>query len=107
MKHYLTNEVLKSTAQDILLDFETGGASWEGVALEIARLRLSIEAIKEDGLGAEVGIDLGSWDGHYCASEEDITLRDPKCCQHSYESGCACCAGECDECQDEQNIKSI
>lgn len=107
MKYSITNEVLKSTAQDILRDFQTGGASWEGVALEIARLRLSINAIKEEGVGVEIGIDFGTWDRHYCASEEDITLFNPKCCEHDYESACPCCIGECDECQDEQNIQAI
>jgi hypothetical protein len=48
MKYTITNETLKSTAQDIQKEFETGGASWEGVALEIARLQLSLEADKED-----------------------------------------------------------
>ena len=101
---YFTNETLKSAAQDILKDFETGGASWEGVALEIARLQLKLKAV-EEGLGAEFRIDLGTWDGAYCASEEDVTHYDPKCCQHDFESGCACCLGDCDECQDEQNIQ--
>jgi hypothetical protein len=105
MKYTITNETLKSTAQDILKDFETAGATWEGVALEIARLQLIHEAIRKDGLEALVGIDLGTWDGAYCASEEDITLFAPKCCDHDYESGCACCLAECDECQDEQNIQ--
>ena len=107
MKFYYTNETLKSRAQKIQREFETGGASWEGVALEIARLELSLEAIKKEGLGVEIGIDLGTWDGAYCASEEDITLYDPKCCDHEYESACACCLGDCDDCQDEQNIKLI
>jgi len=107
MKSYYTNETLKSTAQDILKDFETGGASWEGVALEIARLQLSLKEFKKLGLDIDTGIDFGTWDGHYCASEKDITLFDPKCCDHDFESGCACCMSECDECQDEQNIKLI
>ena len=105
--NYITNETLKSKAQDIQKEFETGGASWEGVALEIARLELTLEAIKKDGLEALVGIDLGTWDGAYCASEEDITHYDPKCCDHDYESGCACCLGDCDECHDEGNIQKI
>jgi len=107
MKYSITNEVLKSTAQNIMKDFDTGGASWEGVALEIARLQLSINAIKEEGVGVEIGIDLGTWDGAYCANEEDITLRDPKCCSHDYESGCPCCLNDCEECQDEQNIQLV
>lgn len=98
MKYTITNDTLKSRAQDIQREFETGGASWEGVALEIARLELTLEAIKKDGLEALVGIDLGTWDGHYCASEEDITLFAPKCCEHDYESACACCMAECDNC---------
>ena len=101
---YFTNETLKSTAQDILRDFETGGASWEGVALEIARLQLKIKAVRE-GLGVDFRIDLGTWDGAYCASEEDITHYDPKCCKHDFDEGCACCLGDCDDCQDEQNIQ--
>jgi hypothetical protein len=101
---YFTNETLKSTAQDILKDFETAGATWEGVALEIARLQLKLQAVRE-GLGADFRIDLGSWDGAYCASEKDVTHYDPKCCDHDYESSCACCLAECDECQDEQNIQ--
>ena len=44
---YFTNETLKSTAQGILRDFETSGASWEGVALEIARLQLKIKAVRD------------------------------------------------------------
>lgn len=107
MKYTITNDTLKSKAQDIQREFETGGASWEGVALEIARLELTLEAIKKDGLEALVGIDLGTWDGHYCASEEDITLFAPKCCEHDFESACACCMGDCDDCQDEQNIQLI
>jgi hypothetical protein len=101
---YFTNETLKSTAQGILRDFETSGASWEGVALEIARLQLKIKAVRE-GLGVDFRIDLGTWDGSYCASEKDITHYDPKCCAHDFESACACCLGDCDECQDEQNIQ--
>ena len=107
MKYSITNETLKSKAQDIQKEFETGGASWEGVALEIARLELSLEAIKKDGLEAEIKIDLGTWDGHYCASEEDITHYDPKCCDHDYESGCPCCFNECDNCYEEENTKTI
>jgi hypothetical protein len=107
MKYIITNETLKSKAQDIQKEFETGGASWEGLALEIARLELTLEAIKKDGLEAEIKIDLGSWDGAYCASEEDITLFDPKCCEHDYESACACCIGECDNCYEEENTKTI
>ena len=107
MKYTITNETLKSKAQDIQKEFETGGASWEGVALEIARLELSLEAIKKDGLEAEIKIDLGTWDGHYCASEEDITHYDPKCCDHDYESGCPCCFNECDNCYEEENTKTI
>jgi hypothetical protein len=107
MKYTITNDTLKSRAQDIKQEFENGGASWEGVALEIARLELSLEAIKKDGLGEEIGIDLGTWDGHYCASEKDITLFDPKCCDHDYESACPCCLGDCDECHDEGNIQAI
>jgi len=95
MISYYTNETLKSTAQVIKNDFEMGGASWEGVALEIARLQLSL------------GIDYGTWDGSYCANEKDITHYDPKCCTHDYESACACCLAECDDCQDEQNIQAI
>jgi hypothetical protein len=107
MKYSITNETLKSRAQKIQQEFENGGASWEGVALEIARLELSLEAIKKEGLGVEIGIDLGTWDGAYCANEEDITHYDPKCCAHDYESACACCLAECDDCQDEQNIQAI
>ena len=107
MKYTITNETLKSKAQDIQKEFETGGASWEGVALEIARLELSLEAIKKEGLGVEIGIDFGTWDGHYCASEEDITHYDPKCCDHDYESGCPCCFNECDNCYEEENTKTI
>ena len=107
MKSYYTNETLKSTAQDIKNNFETGGATWEGVALEIARLQLSLKEFKKLGLDVDTGIDLGTWDGSYCASEEDITHYDPKCCRHSYESGCPCCLGDCDDCQDEQNIQLI
>lgn len=107
MKYSITNETLKSRAQDIQQEFENGGASWEGVALEIARLELSLEAIKKEGLGVEIGIDLGSWDGSYCASEEDITHYDPKCCKHSFDEGCDCCLGKCDDCQDEENIQII
>jgi len=107
MKYTITNETLKSKAQDIQKEFETGGASWEGVALEIARLELTLEAIKKDGLEALVGIDLGTWDGQYCASEEDITHYDPKCCDHDYESGCPCCGNECDNCYEEENTKTI
>jgi hypothetical protein len=105
MKYTITNETLKSKAQDIQKEFENGGASWEGVALEIARLELTLEAIKKDGLEALVGIDLGTWDGAYCASEEDITHYDPKCCDHDYESGCPCCGNQCDNCYAEENIK--
>jgi hypothetical protein len=105
MKYTITNDTLKSRAQDIKQEFENGGASWEGVALEIARLELTLEAIKKDGLEALVGIDLGTWDGAYCASEEDITLFAPKCCDHDYESGCPCCGNNCDNCYEEQNIK--
>jgi hypothetical protein len=50
MKYTITNETLKSRAQKIQQEFENGGASWEGLALEIARLELSLEAIKKDGL---------------------------------------------------------
>jgi len=85
MLYSITNETLKSRAQDIQKEFENGGASWEGVALEIAR----------------------TWDGSYCANEKDITHYDPKCCTHDYESGCPCCLGDCDDCQDEQNIQAI
>ena len=105
MKSYYTNETLKSTAQGIKNDFEIGGATWEGVALEIARLQLSLKEFKKLGLDIDKGIDLGTWDGSYCASEKEITHYDPKCCQHSYESACPCCLGDCDECQDEQNIQ--
>jgi hypothetical protein len=107
MKYSITNETLKSRAQKIQQEFENGGASWEGLALEIARLELSLEAIKKDGLSEEIGIDLGTWDGHYCASEEDLTHYDPKCCDHEFESACACCLGDCDDCQDERNIQVI
>ena len=107
MKSYYTNETLISTAQDIKKDFEIGGATWEGVALEIARLQLSLKEYKKLGLDIDKGIDYGTWDGSYCASEADITLFDPKCCTHDYESGCACCLGDCDDCQDEQNIQLI
>jgi hypothetical protein len=107
MKSYYTNETLISTAQDIKQDFEIGGATWEGVALEIARLQLSLKEFKKLGLDVDTGIDLGTWDGSYCASEEDITLFDPKCCEHDYESACPCCLGDCDDCQDEQNIQLI
>ena len=107
MKYTITNETLKSKAQDIQKEFENGGASWEGLALEIARLELTLEAIKKNGLDVEIGIDLGTWDGAYCASEEDITLFDPKCCEHDYESACACCIGECDNCYEEENTKTI
>jgi len=62
MLYSITNETLKSRAQKIQQEFENGGASWEGVALEIARLELSLEAIKKEGLGVEIGIDLGTWD---------------------------------------------
>ena len=108
MIYSITNETLKSKAQDIQQEFENGGASWEGVALEIARLELIIEAIKKNGLEAEIGIDLGSWDGAYCASEEDITLYDEKCCDHDLETGCPCCDNKCDNCfENEQNIQKI
>ena len=107
MDYSITNETLKSKAQDIKREFDNGGASWEGVALEIARLELSLEAIKKNGLGVEIGIDFGTWDGHYCANEEDITLFDSKCCAHDYESACPCCLGDCDDCHDEGNIKAI
>jgi len=107
MLYSITNESLKSRAQKIQKEFENGGASWEGVALEIARLELSLETIKKEGLGVEIGIDLGTWDGHYCANEEDITHYDPKCCDHDYKSDCPCCLGDCDDCQDEQNIKLV
>jgi hypothetical protein len=107
MKSYYTNETLKSTAQGIKNDFEIGGASWEGVALEIARLQLSLKEFKKLGLDIDKGIDLGTWDGSYCASEKDITHYDPKCCTHDFESACACCLGDCDDCQDEQNIQLI
>ena len=50
MKSYYTNETLISTAQDIKKDFEIGGATWEGVALEIARLQLSLKEFKKLGL---------------------------------------------------------
>jgi hypothetical protein len=103
MSHF-TNEALKSAAQDILKDFETGGASWEGVALTIAALELRLQAARE-GLGLDFKIDLGTWDGAYCASEKDITHFDPKCCDHDYESGCPCCGNNCDNCYEEQNIK--
>jgi hypothetical protein len=102
---YFTNESLKSAAQKILTDFETGGASWEGVALTIAALELRMEAARE-GLGIDYKIDLGSWDGSFCANEKDVTIYDPKCCDHDFESGCACCMAECENCQeDEQNIQ--
>ena len=108
MKSYYTSETLKDTAQDILKDFETAGATWEGVALEIARLQLSLKEFKKLGLDVEQGIDLGTWDGSYCASEKDITHYAPKCCEHDYESACACCLAECEDCQeDEQNIQLI
>jgi hypothetical protein len=105
--NYYTSETLKSTAQDILKDFETAGATWEGVALEIARLQLSLKEFKKLGLNIDKGIDLGTWDGAYCASEKDITLFDPKCCKHDYESACPCCLGDCDDCHDEGNIQAI
>lgn len=108
MKSYYTSETLKSTAQEILKDFETAGATWEGVALEIARLQLSLKEYKKSGLALDKGIDLGSWDGSYCASGQDVTHYAPKCCDHDYESGCACCLGDCDECaEDVQNIQLI
>ena len=107
MKSYYTNETLKSTANRILREFEGGGASWEGVALEIARLELSLKEFKKLGLDIDKGIDYGTWDGSYCASEKDITLFDPKCCDHDYESSCECCLGDCDDCIDEQNIQLI
>jgi hypothetical protein len=107
MKSYYTSETLKSNAQDILRDFETAGATWEGVALEIARLQLSLKEFKKLGLDIDKGIDLGTWDGAYCASEKDITLFDPKCCKHDYESACPCCLGDCDDCHDEPNIQLI
>ena len=103
---YFTNETLKTTASRILREFEGGGASWEGVALVIARLELKLKAV-EEGKGIDYKIDLGTWDGSYCASEKEITHYDPKCCQHDYESACACCLGDCDDCQDEQNIQLI
>jgi hypothetical protein len=107
MKSYYTSETLKSNAQDILRDFETAGATWEGVALEIARLQLSLKEFKKLGLDIDKGIDLGTWDGSYCASEKDVTLFDPKCCKHDYESACPCCLGDCDDCHDEPNIQLI
>jgi hypothetical protein len=107
MKSYYTSETLKSNAQDILRDFETAGATWEGVALEIARLQISLKEFKKLGLDIDKGIDLGTWDGAYCASEKDITLFDPKCCKHDYESACPCCLGDCDDCHDEPNIQLI
>jgi len=104
---YFNNENLKSRAQDILKDFEQGGATWEGVALAIARLELKAQAL-EQGLGSFFRIDLGTWDGSYCANEKDITHYDPKCCDHDFESGCACCMAECENCQEEvQNIQII
>jgi len=107
MISYYTNETLISTAQDIKNDFEISGATWEGVALEIARLQLSLKEFKKLGLDIDKGIDYGNWDGSYCASERDITHFDPKCCTHDFESACACCLAECDDCQDEQNIQAI
>ena len=107
MKSYYTNETLKSTAQDILKDFETAGATWEGVALERARLHLSLKEFKKLGLDVDKGIDLGTWDGSYCANEKDITHYAPKCCEHDYESGCPCCGNECDNCYEEQDIQLI
>ena len=107
MESYYTNETLKSTAQNILKDFEVVGASWEGVALEIARLELSLKEFKKMGLNLSKGIDYGTWDGSYCANENDITHFDPKCCSHDYESGCACCLGDCEKCEEKQNIKLI
>jgi hypothetical protein len=104
---YYTSETLKSTAQDILKDFETAGATWEGVALEIARLQISLKEFKKLGLDVNKGIDLGTWDGSYCASEKDITLFDPKCCDHDYESACPGCLGDCDDCHDEGNVQAI
>jgi len=101
---YYTNESLKSAAQKIKNEFEIGGASWEGVALKIASLELKLEAAK-NGLGIDYRIDYGTWDGSYCANEKDITHFDPKCCDHDYESACPCCLGDCDDCQDEQNIQ--
>ena len=107
MKSYYTNETLISTAQDIKKDFEIGGATWEGVALEIARLQLSLKEYKKLGLDIDKGIDYGTWDGSYCASEKDITLFDPKCCDHNFNHRCPCCLGDCDKCQNEQNIQAI
>jgi hypothetical protein len=107
MKSYYTNETLKSTAQNIKNNLELGGATWEGVALEIARLQLSLKEYKKLGIDLEVGIDLGTWDGLPNASEADITHYDPKCCDHDYKSGCPCCLGDCYDCQDKQNIQLI
>lgn len=104
---YFNNENLKSRAQDILKEFEQGGATWEGVALALARQELKVQALQQ-GFGDGMSIDLGTWDGSYCASEKDITHYDPKCCNHDFESACACCIAECDNCQEDvQNIQLI
>lgn len=103
----ITDETLKSRAQEILKEFESAGASWEGVALAIARLELSLDAIKQYGADKGVKINLGTWDGEYCASEKDITIFEPKCCDHDYESGCACCLGDCPDCKYDENVKLI
>ena len=62
MISYYTNETLKSTAQDIKNDFEISGATWEGVALEIARLQLGATQCAT-GHGGE-----GSWAGELTVS---------------------------------------
>ena len=103
----ITDETLKTRAQDILGEFESAGASWEGVALAIARLELSLDAVKQYGADKGVRINLGTWDGEYCATDRDITLFDTKCCEHEYESACACCTGDCPNCQHDENIKTI
>lgn len=103
----ITDETLKTMAQDIFNDFQTSGANWQGVALTIAYLQLSVDALKKYGADQPLAINLGTWDGEYCASEKDITIFAPKCCDHDYESGCACCLGDCINCQYDENIKRI
>ena len=41
------------------------------------------------------------------AREGGFNEIDPKCCEHDYESACACCIGECDNCYEEENTKTI
>lgn len=63
----VTNKELKAEARRILEQIEIEGANWQGVALRIACLYLMI-----DKMSGVVGVDLGDWDGSFCADSEDL-----------------------------------